>query len=166
MDNKMIDLLKDSNEFIEAGNAHRAQRNISQVIAHLEGMGAEPVYCVATDKISEDGKHVLYSHHDAPVPMADNFVLYATPPAQAARMPEGWKAEPIMLDGVCGYRIATPRIDGVRTNTCFFEDSESLEEQMLYLMLNTAPAAPGDGEHVCECGSKGWTANCEKCVPY
>lgn len=51
----------------------------------------DKVYCVAEEVVNGAGANVImYSHHEQPVPMADNFVLYTRP--QAASVPVAYMA--------------------------------------------------------------------------
>lgn len=50
-------------------------------------------------------------------------------------LPYGVGVEPIMMAGFKGYQVSTPRENGVRGNTCVWEDSDTPAEQVLYLIL-------------------------------
>lgn len=50
-------------------------------------------------------------------------------------LPHGFEAEKVLVDGVNGYHVKTPRHNGVRGNSCVWEDSEDPADQMLYLIL-------------------------------
>jgi len=63
-------------EKLEAENAALKAR-----VAELESM--KPVYCVVSEYY-DDRMNELYTHHDEPVPMADNFVLYRKDPSNEA----------------------------------------------------------------------------------
>lgn len=86
--------------------ALRAQVEALQKAAeHLPWIGhgadwteAKPVYLVATGEVNEGQE--TYTRHDAPVPLADQEVLFTRPPEPLTRpaVPEGWKLVPVKAD--------------------------------------------------------------------
>lgn len=47
----------------------------------------------------------------------------------------GWKVSEIVDDGVTGFIIGTPRVNGVRTNTSVWVDDEDPAHKLLATML-------------------------------
>ena len=56
-------------------------------------------------------------------------------------VPAGWGIEPIEHEGVNGLVIRTPRINGMRSNTCIWADSDDPAHAFLMALLD----APENG---------------------
>ncbi|NWC74256.1 Arc family DNA-binding protein [Pseudomonas sp. P7759] len=93
------------------------------------------------------------------------------------------KRQQLLLDALAHYRPASPVVEGLQRDLTQRDERIDQLEVLLHrwadllgvsapdlrdeTLAALKPTESGTGEHICPgCGTKGWTANCDQCVPY